>query len=124
MQRVAGHHTGRGSLIGQRKNEFGAISNHVDCVIHSLLVLEAAAYPKSSRMSAFKSTLLAVLIYFFSNLAAPPRCRLDVLFSSLIILFIGASGLLWWKLARAQQENTQLRAEVLKLRGRLRILKS
>jgi len=46
-----------------------------------------------------------------------------VLLNLLLITLAGASGWLWWKLFCAQLLNTQLQAELSKLRLRLRSLR-
>lgn len=35
---------------------------------------------------------------------------------------LGCSAVLWWKLGREQEHNSQLRAEIIRLRGKLRTL--
>ena len=42
--------------------------------------------------------------------------------TSLVILLV-VSAFLWWREHNARQQNTELRAEVVKLRGRLRTRK-
>ncbi len=49
--------------------------------------------------------------------------KVTVLFVFLTMIFVCASGLLWWQLSRAQEMNAQLLTEVNKLRGRLRALR-
>jgi hypothetical protein len=40
-----------------------------------------------------------------------------------VVILLGASIFLWWRQRNARQQNTELRAEVVKLRGRLRTRK-
>jgi hypothetical protein len=54
-----------------------------------------------------------------SSLGLRRRPNPVVLQSSLVILIL-ASALLWWRQHSARQENAVLRAELAKLRGRLR----
>jgi hypothetical protein len=48
-----------------------------------------------------------------------PEARLVLLQSSLVILVL-ASAFFWWRQRSAHQQNAVLRAEIVKLRGRLR----
>jgi hypothetical protein len=44
----------------------------------------------------------------------------SVLLESSLVILLGASAFFWWRQHSARQENTVLRAELVKLRGRLR----
>jgi hypothetical protein len=46
-----------------------------------------------------------------------------VLLETSLVILLGASIFLWWRQHSARQQNTVLRAEVQKLRGRLRTRK-
>jgi len=43
-----------------------------------------------------------------------------VLLESSLVILLGASAFFWWRLHSARQQNAVLRAELVKLRGRLR----
>jgi hypothetical protein len=46
-----------------------------------------------------------------------------VLLESSLVILVAASAFLWWRQHNARQQNAELRAEVVKLRGRLRARK-
>jgi hypothetical protein len=52
-----------------------------------------------------------------------PDCaggRFSVLLQSSLVILAGASAFFWWRQHSARQQNAVLRAELVKLRGRLR----
>jgi hypothetical protein len=56
-------------------------------------------------------------------LARPAPEAHPVLLESSLVILLGAIAVFWWRLHSAHQQNAVLRAELVKLRGRLRALR-